>query len=1541
MSDDKEPRRRILRRQQLRPNGKPSATDWRPAIEELEELQFHGRGMWRPIGPAPLDVHRDQLVNGIGAAAGEVLDLAFDPGGDGGLTTYIATNGGVWRSDDGGTSWRPLTDMLPTLSMSAVAVDPSDTTIVYAGTRNLASGADVIPRALGLWKSDDRGETWAPLDGGPDATVMNQGINHIICPAPNVVMVGCPNGLFLSVDAGSNFGKNAPAFDDLQPLRSGNITALEIDSSSQLRRPVEGTVAGNPLVVKSKSHGFLNGQTVSIGGAIDSKANGTFTIEVTQNDLDSFKLVGVSSTATNGAGGIIVGPDHPNVLSVIGVAQNSPKATIVVTTTAHELVTGDIVAVAGVGGVTGANGSWSVRVLSDTTFELVGSTFAGSFTSGGHVEAPRHAKPLNISSVANATDGVDLEVPGHTFLDGDRVMVTGVSGINDGANSGIVRVSTTDPKHIVVVGLKMSGTFTSGTVRGPAASWNTAYFAIGGRTSDGTKEQKDSGVFRITLTGDAQRDVAISSDIIANVRPLKGKYDRLRIAQSTEPRSRILYLAAQTTHPTTRFLDILRSDDMGASWRSVLSKSLLANLAKDGTSNSDEALTLGVDPQSPNRVYLGLRQLWRSEDGGVSWPEGEIGTEGGDLPQLVSQVAHAPSTGRLHVGHRAMAFVPPTRWVPSTQQSTPPTSVYFATAGGVASSDDAAVSYKHLNQGLSIALVTSLAMGRGTGSDASAAGIDDGGIGTAPQDLPFPWVQGISGSGGRVVVHPEHPERVFGFVDGAFVRSQNGGVEWMRKTTKRAIVTGIRNFNQLQIDTLGHPFKPQEVVTIGNVQKGLHDVAAVNGSQTQNNEGDTILRFRKLDGAALGPFDRPPTVFGNRFLRELPITSIKSDAPIQVTTARPHGITSPNTIVRVEDVVAVPGANNDVTRPFWKANRVSDTVIELATSVAPSSTPVVETNGRLRIADGLGEASIQNATFADPIVVTSIDHGLVSGDSVSISFVRGNTNANVNGARITVIDRNSFVLDGVAGNAVFGPAPYVEGNAVGYGLPASNGSEQQRIAIAPGILPDSFVLFASVGRSVFRSDDLGTTFQHIGDFTSEVTALAATRSGNVWVGLAGGAGKLPSVHRGGGKAKEWDIDGFFGPDFISEPGCRGPISAIVIDTDPTHVLVTASGYSEVDSPRGTHHVFDTSTGGMDPKTPLFKAWRELRNPIPPSPNFTPIPGLPDIPVHDAVFAIGDSAQDVLIASDGGVARFNLEAKFERVGANLPTISCQALAIDTSVSENRSRVRVGTYGRGVWELDRDTVGVLVVRASLGFGERPQNLPARLPLLVHNPGKDSIVIKSIGAASIDGAGNFDVVRQPSPVTFPFTLSAGENLRFDVIFTPAGTGFQRAEVRIETVSPIAQIVRVPITGTGVFAGKPRVSFRSTRIRFGRESTTFGTGPSLPLTIRNTGTGAAAITKVELTPSTGTPFSIVAPTTPFTLDAGDKKTVDVTFFPAKTGSFSATVRIESVPVGQTVPVSTLTVTLTGEGVSGGSDVLASTMRSLGLAPESETAIA
>lgn len=83
---------------------------------------------------------------------------------------------------------------------------------------------------------------------------------------------------------------------------------------------------------------------------------------------------------------------------------------IVVTTGTHGLATGASVTITGVGGNTAANGSWSITVLSPTTFSLNGSVGNGAYTSGGTIQTGnRTRRPMEATFPSRTTNTLNFQ----------------------------------------------------------------------------------------------------------------------------------------------------------------------------------------------------------------------------------------------------------------------------------------------------------------------------------------------------------------------------------------------------------------------------------------------------------------------------------------------------------------------------------------------------------------------------------------------------------------------------------------------------------------------------------------------------------------------------------------------------------------------------------------------------------------------------------------------------------------------------------------------------------------------------------------------------------------------------------------------------------------------------------------------------------------------------------------------------------------------------------------------------------------------------
>src|SRR3954465_14596703 len=76
---------------------------------------------------------------------------------------YIGVNnGGVWKTDDYGRTWKPIFDEQPTGSIGALAVAPSDPNTIYVGSGEGLQRPD-LSVGDGMYKSTDAGKTWRQL----------------------------------------------------------------------------------------------------------------------------------------------------------------------------------------------------------------------------------------------------------------------------------------------------------------------------------------------------------------------------------------------------------------------------------------------------------------------------------------------------------------------------------------------------------------------------------------------------------------------------------------------------------------------------------------------------------------------------------------------------------------------------------------------------------------------------------------------------------------------------------------------------------------------------------------------------------------------------------------------------------------------------------------------------------------------------------------------------------------------------------------------------------------------------------------------------------------------------------------------------------------------------------------------------------------------------------------------------------------------------------------------------------------------------------
>ena len=160
----------------------------------------------KPKGPPEYAALQYRLVGPYaGGRVSRACGVAGDP-----LTYYAATaSGGVWKSIDGGQSWKPIFDDQPTSSIGSIAVAPSDANVVYVGTGEANIRGNVSPGA-GIFKSTDAGKTWVHQwkQVGQIGTIAVHPKNADICFAAVLGKAFGPNqerGVYRTTDGGKNW----------------------------------------------------------------------------------------------------------------------------------------------------------------------------------------------------------------------------------------------------------------------------------------------------------------------------------------------------------------------------------------------------------------------------------------------------------------------------------------------------------------------------------------------------------------------------------------------------------------------------------------------------------------------------------------------------------------------------------------------------------------------------------------------------------------------------------------------------------------------------------------------------------------------------------------------------------------------------------------------------------------------------------------------------------------------------------------------------------------------------------------------------------------------------------------------------------------------------------------------------------------------------------------------------------------------------------------------------------------------------------------
>ncbi len=195
--------------------------------------------------------------------SGRIADIAIHPNDDN--VWYVAVgSGGVWKTENAGTTWQPIFDDQPSYSTGCITLDPSNPHTVWLGTGENVGGRHV-GFGDGIYRSPDDGKTWTNM-----GLKKSEHISKIIVHPDNSNIIwvavqgplwskGGERGLYKSIDGGKNWKKT------LGDAEWTGVTDIVIDprdpnllyaATWQRHRTVAAYLGGGP---KSGIHRSLDG----------------------------------------------------------------------------------------------------------------------------------------------------------------------------------------------------------------------------------------------------------------------------------------------------------------------------------------------------------------------------------------------------------------------------------------------------------------------------------------------------------------------------------------------------------------------------------------------------------------------------------------------------------------------------------------------------------------------------------------------------------------------------------------------------------------------------------------------------------------------------------------------------------------------------------------------------------------------------------------------------------------------------------------------------------------------------------------------------------------------------------------------------------------------------------------------------------------------------------------------------------------------------------------------------------------------------------
>ncbi len=242
---------------------------------------------------------------GIGPAiAGGRTTAVVGSNQDASLYFAGGADGGVFKSTDGGSSWRPIFDKEPVAAIGAIAVNPNNPNDVWVGTGE-ANPRNDVAQGAGMWHSTDGGATWTHVgldDAGSIAAISIDPADSrtvVVAALGQIFRDNAMRGIYVTHDAGRHWTRTLYTgpmvgasdvvrspdhprvlFAGLYPLRRLPWTMISGGSGGGVFRSDDGGMTWRKLTA-----GLPAGPTGRIGLAVGTRGRVYAIIQAKEGDL--------------------------------------------------------------------------------------------------------------------------------------------------------------------------------------------------------------------------------------------------------------------------------------------------------------------------------------------------------------------------------------------------------------------------------------------------------------------------------------------------------------------------------------------------------------------------------------------------------------------------------------------------------------------------------------------------------------------------------------------------------------------------------------------------------------------------------------------------------------------------------------------------------------------------------------------------------------------------------------------------------------------------------------------------------------------------------------------------------------------------------------------------------------------------------------------------------------------------------------------------------------------------------------------------------